>query len=180
MAVVGTLAVTLAVISAVWPAAQPTPSDNRQPGTEQVRHLSDLPFISISNGLGPVAIDQANGDSEVDDGGPITIGDQVFARGLGVHAPSQIRFYPAAACTRFVAQVGVDSEAGDGGSVAFQVLADGRSVYNSDVLTGQDGPRAIDIDLDNVEVLDLIVTDGHDGAAGDGAAWAGAFLTCQD
>lgn len=178
LVVVALLAVTLAVVSAVWPATIPTPSDNRQPGAEQARALADLPFTAVTNGLGPVARDRANGGTDVDDGGRLSIRGRLFERGIGVHAPSRVRLYPAGSCTRLVASVGVDDSA-TGGSVLFQVFVDGVSRFVSGVMTGRDDAFRLELDLARAGVLDLVVGDAGDGNQGDVADWADAVLACD-
>lgn len=46
---------------------------------------------------------------------------------------------------RFTAEVGVDDEVGGKGGVAFEVLADGRVLATTGVLTGTDPARRIDV-----------------------------------
>ena len=70
------------------------------------------------------------------------IGDQAYQRGLGVHAPSLLRFRLAGACTHFSAKIGVDDEVGSLGSVVFQVWSDGEKLFDSGTLTGTSPPLA--------------------------------------
>ena len=53
-----------------------------------------------------------------------------YAKGLGVHAVSEIR-YALSRLQRFKAEVGMDDEVGSAGSVVFEVYADATKVFDS-------------------------------------------------
>ena len=55
----------------------------------------------------------------------MTLAGVVYAKGLGAHAASDIRYAMNGSCTTFSAKVGVDDEVGTNGTVDFQVFADG-------------------------------------------------------
>ncbi|HEY8598318.1 MAG TPA: PQQ-dependent sugar dehydrogenase, partial [Thermomicrobiales bacterium] len=61
-------------------------------------YLSDQRWLSANNGWGPVERDRSNGDIGAGDGRPLTLGGAVYAKGLGVHATSEIR-YALGGCT---------------------------------------------------------------------------------
>ena len=158
-------------LSTAWfvgrPVPPPPPVD---PGTHFV---SDLPFVSSSNGYGPVERDQSVGGQLAGDGAPITVGGQEYAKGLGAHAPSEV-LIDLDGCTGFTAVVGQDAE-DNRGSLAFQVEGDGRVLWRSPTLTGTATARP-DVDLTGVKRLRLYVdplgTNGHDHAD-----WADAKVT---
>ena len=103
--------------------------------------LSQLEPRAERNGLGPVERDLSNGDADRVDGATMTVGAATFPRGIGVHAPSTLR-YDISGCTRFQAAVGVDREVGRRGSVRFAVFADGERLYRSPVVRGGDAAAA--------------------------------------
>ncbi|WP_329225296.1 beta-galactosidase [Streptomyces canus] len=140
-------------------------------------YVSDLTLVKAVNGWGPVEKDSSNGEDAAGDGGPLSIGGTTYAKGLGVHANSQVRVYLGGGCTRFTATAGVDDEVGDGGSVSFQVIADGRSLTATPVVRGSDGGTGIDVDVTDARWLDLLV-DGAGDVSSDHADWADAKLTC--
>ncbi|SHM09775.1 NPCBM/NEW2 domain-containing protein [Actinacidiphila paucisporea] len=143
-------------------------------------YLSDLPWESAANGYGPVELDTSNGESQAGDGHPITLQGTVYAKGLGVHAPSDVAYYTAGKCTTLTATVGVDDEKKNSkGSVEFQVVADGKQVADSGVLTNADGSRPLTADVTGAQEVHLLVTDGGDGNDSDHADWAGAAITCS-
>ncbi len=155
-------------------SSKPTPAP-----TAITRAATELPFATVANGWGPIELNKSVGQQSVDDGVPITIAGQPHQTGLGVHAPSQARFYLGGKCSTFTATVGVDGEvAAAGGSVDFQVLVDGRIAYDSGVVRGADPAKPLSADITGGQVLDLVVTDAGDGNANDHADWADAQLVC--
>ncbi|MFJ6673804.1 glycoside hydrolase family 97 catalytic domain-containing protein [Actinosynnema sp. NPDC091369] len=141
-------------------------------------HVSDLPFMSESNGWGPVERDRSNGENAGGDGGPLTIGGVVHEKGIGVHAPSELSVYLGGGCRAFTAVVGLDDETTEPGSVVFQVFGDDRPLFDSGVVRGGDPARPVSVDTTGVRMLSLRVTDGGDGRNFDHADWADARLAC--
>ncbi|WP_245619456.1 NPCBM/NEW2 domain-containing protein, partial [Deinococcus marmoris] len=144
--------------------------------------LSELPYVSATNGWGPVEFDRSNGEQAQFDGQPLTIGGQVFTRGLGMHASSTLaaglNYDLGGACTIFTANIGIDDEVGDRGSVVFQVYGDGVKLFDSGVVRGSDAARSISVDLKNAKTLRLALTDAGDTMNFDHADWADAKLNC--
>ncbi|MFC8536111.1 NPCBM/NEW2 domain-containing protein [Streptomyces sp. NPDC057249] len=141
-------------------------------------YLSDLPRLSASNGYGPVETDTSNGESAAGDGHPLSIGGQVYAKGLGVHAASSVEFYTGGACETVTAQVGVDDEKGAKGSVTFEVRADGEKAASTGVLTNAMAPQPLSADVTGAQVVRLVVTDAGDGVDSDHADWGDLRITC--
>ncbi|MGW6010230.1 NPCBM/NEW2 domain-containing protein [Streptomyces sp. NPDC055210] len=141
-------------------------------------NLGALPWLSATNGWGPVERDTSNGESAAGDGGPLTVNGAVYATGLGVHAESAVEFYAGGACESVSAEVGVDDEEGADGSVAFEIWADGTKVASTGVLTNADAARALVADVSGAKVVRLVVTDGGDGITSDHGDWGAARLVC--
>ncbi|WP_370962954.1 beta-galactosidase [Amycolatopsis sp. cg9] len=139
---------------------------------------SSLPFLTATNGWGPVERDTSNGEASAGDGKPMTIGGVAYAKGLGVHAASDVQLYLAGACTRLTASAGVDGETGTAGSVAFSVSVDGTTRVTTPVVRGGQAAVPVDVDVTGAQVLDLLVSDGGDGNGNDHADWALPTLTC--
>ncbi|MFC4463384.1 NPCBM/NEW2 domain-containing protein [Streptomyces xiangluensis] len=140
--------------------------------------LGDLPWLGAANGWGPVERDTSNGESAAGDGNPLTINGVVYAKGLGVHAESTVEYYTGKACETVTAQVGVDDEEGEEGSVAFEVWADDTKAASTGVLTNAQPAQAISADVRGAQVVRLVVTDGGDDITSDHADWADAQLSC--
>jgi MYXO-CTERM domain-containing protein len=130
------------------------------------------------NGKGPIERNQSNGDTLAGDGHTITLDRIAYPRGIGVHAPSDIRYNLSDACTgHFIADVGVDDSVGDQGSVVFQVFLDGVKAFDSGIMRGDDNRQPVNISLAGKNSLRLVVTDGGDGNTFDVANWGGARVT---
>ncbi|SEG92251.1 Glycosyl-hydrolase 97 C-terminal, oligomerisation [Actinacidiphila yanglinensis] len=143
-------------------------------------YASDLPFLSQTNGWGPVERDRSNGETGAQDGNPLTVDGTVYSKGLGANATSQVQVDIQGRCTRFDAKVGVDDEVAGKGSVTFIVQGDGKQLAATGVVVG--GQAAVDLgaDVTGVHTLTLSVGDGGDGNAFDHADWGQAVLTCAD
>ncbi|MFC4327945.1 NPCBM/NEW2 domain-containing protein [Streptomyces andamanensis] len=140
--------------------------------------LGDLPWMSATNGYGPVERNTSNGESAAGDGRPITIGGVVYAKGLGTHAPSEIAYYTGKACTKVTADVGVDDEKGAKGTVSFEIWADGTKAASTGVLTNAMPAQRVTADVTGAQVVRLVVTNGGDNTDSDHGDWADAQLTC--
>jgi glucose/arabinose dehydrogenase len=145
------------------------------PGTS---YLSDINWTFMGNGWGPVEKDRSNGEISGGDGQTLTLNGATFAKGLGAHAASDIRYGLAGNCTTFTAQVGVDDEVGSNGSVVFQVWTDGAKLFDSGTMTGTTATKSVNVNVTGRSELKLIVTDGGNGFDYDHADWADAKLTC--
>jgi beta-galactosidase GanA len=144
-------------------------------GTDAV---SDLPFMSASNGWGPVERDTSNGEQAAGDGRPITINGVRYAKGLGTNSISDVQVYLGGGCTRLTAMVGVDDEQNGAGTVTFSVVADGRTLVTTPTIRGHQAATSLDVDVTGAQVLDLVVGDGGDGNGSDHGDWAVPTLTC--
>ncbi|MFC3834264.1 NPCBM/NEW2 domain-containing protein [Deinococcus rufus] len=135
--------------------------------------LSAARPVSASNGVGPIENDRSNGTAAANDGQPLRVGGQTFARGLGVSAPSSVDYDLGAQCRAFTAQAGVDDESGSAGSATFRVFVDGRQVFDSGVVRAG-RVRDVNVNVEGAERLRLVV----DGARGDAshAVWGDAKL----
>ena len=141
--------------------------------------LSDLTWTSATNAWGPAEKDTSNGEQAAGDGHPITIGGQVYKKGLGVHANSELQYSLGGACTTFSAFVGVDAEVGARGSVVFQLWNGSSKLYDSGVVRGGDTPKQVNAPITGVQTLRLVVTDAGDGIDYDHADWGNAAVSCE-
>lgn len=139
--------------------------------------LSDIPWISASNGFGPVERDRANGEDSPGDGPPLTVGGVVYSKGLGVHASSEIVFNLDGVYEFFSALVGVDDAVADRGSVVFQVLVDGIERFSSGLMTGNTEAIPVSVNVSGANQLTLICSDGGDGISYDHGNWCNAALS---
>ncbi|MGH9630263.1 MAG: NPCBM/NEW2 domain-containing protein [Bryobacteraceae bacterium] len=148
-------------------------------GQGTVTYLSDLNWAFMANAWGPVEKDRSNGEQGPADGNLITLNSQTFPKGLGTHAPSEIRYNIAGACSTLNADIGIDDEiGGTAGTVVFQVFGDGTKLYESPVMNASSPTQTLNLNIQGKNELRLVVTDAGDGPAYDHADWAGARISC--
>jgi hypothetical protein len=165
--------IDLGAFEATAPSPSPTPSI-----TEPVTFVGELEWLSEKNGWGPAEIDRSNGERAPDDGGPLLIGTSAFDHGVGAHAPSRIVVDLGGRCSVFLADVGLDEEVGDSGSVVFEVWAGSRQLATSGLVRGSQLPVPLAADVSGLDTIALVVTAGGDGPAFDHADWGDARLAC--
>jgi NPCBM/NEW2 domain/Bacterial Ig-like domain len=155
-------------------------SRGRAATTPTVTYLSDLTPTSAVNGWGPYQKDMSDGEQAASDGKTISIRGATFAKGLGVHALSDLRYSLPANCTSFNAIAGIDDEVAGRGSVDFQVYLDGAAspTYDSGVVTGVSPALPVAVDLTGHSQLRLVVAVGSTMDY-DHADWADAKITCS-
>ena len=132
----------------------------------------------MTNGWGPAEQDRSNGEQGASDGHTLTLNGTTYAKGLGAHSNSDVRYALGTDCTRFKASVGVDDESFTKGSVAFRVFADANQVYDSGVVSGSSATKTIDVSIAGASQLRLVVTNGGDNFDSDHADWAMARIEC--
>src|SRR5262249_46399379 len=123
-------------------------------------YLTDFTWTAMTNGLGPMEKDRSNGGAAAGDGRTISIHGRRYLRGLGGAAPSDVKYAINGGCLAFQADIGVDDEVGNRGTVGFQVWTDGVKVFDSGMLGGSSAIKTLNIDLTNHKVLELVMTDG--------------------
>jgi glucose/arabinose dehydrogenase len=142
------------------------------------RCLSDLVAVSEVNGWGPVERDASNGELAAGDGGPLRLRGVAYAKGLGVHAVSDLRYTLGGRCQSFTAVIGVDDEVGGRGSVVFQVWADGVRLFDIGVLTGTSAAVPVSVGVAGRAELQPLETEADGSPDFDHADWADARLAC--
>ena len=136
-------------------------------------YLSDVPFTYATNGYGPVERDTSNGELPAGDGRTLKIRGQSYKKGLGVHAPSLIRYRLGRKCTQFTADIGVDDREprerlghlrGVGRwreDLPNRCAVSAPDAGDSSVLTGTSPAKHIVVDVSNRRELRLLVTTGE-------------------
>jgi len=148
------------------------------PQATMYAYLSDLTETGSTNGWGPIEKDTSVGENSAGDGQTISIGGSEFAKGLGVHAYSEVTYnLTDANYDQFTAFVGVDDETGNDGSVVFEVWLDGVMAYQSSILRGSDVAEYVVVSIGSgAQELKLVVTDAGDGVGNDHGSWGDAKL----
>jgi len=163
---------------ATWLTATAPLQVTDPPAPTGVTAVSDLPFLSSTNGWGPVERDQSVGGTNRGDGQPLNINGTAYAKGLGTNSVSDVAVFLGGNCTSFTTDVGIDSEVGGSGTATFTVTGDGRTLATTPVLRGGQPAQHLTVDVTGVSTLHLTVGDGGDGNAYDHGDWASPTLHC--
>jgi hypothetical protein len=110
-------------------------------------------------------------------GGLLSLRGVEYPKGLGVHSKSTITYRLDGKYRWFRATIGIDDDAAGKGSATFEVLADDRILYKSDVLTGTSPAAALErLDVTGARNLTLRVGYATLGDIQDHADWCDAVL----
>jgi hypothetical protein len=108
----------------------------------------------------------------------LSVRGRQYLRGLGVVAPTHLRFNLAGKYKTFQAQVGVDVDPSIGDRavvksiVAFSVVVDGEVRWTSPDRTFWDEPLPVDVDITNAKTLELVAEDHSLTREGEAPSWA--------
>ncbi len=110
----------------------------------------------------------------------LKVADQAYTNGMATHAPSEL-YVELRGATRFLADVAVDDTSDQPDKrVVFQVIGDGRLLWQSQPLKRGDRPVPVDVDLSAFRAALLRVDPWRDGTAADHADWLNArFVTAS-
>ncbi len=114
-------------------------------------------------------------------GSPLRLGGKTYARGIGSNSRCEMRVRLSRPAERFLADIGLDRNVnGTPGSVQFQVLANGKEAFCSDVIRPNSKALSIDVPLNGATEFDLIMNDGGDGRDYDQGDWCDARVVLKD
>jgi len=109
------------------------------------------------------------------EGKAISVGGKTYARGLGVHANSEIKYALNGKFSEFHVVPGPDDA--HHGLLEMKILVDGKEVFASgNVRSPGFKAQPLTVPVEGAGELTLIVTDGGEGIGGDHASWADAYL----
>jgi beta-galactosidase len=108
----------------------------------------------------------------------LKVADQVYTNGMATHSPSEL-YIDLRGATRLLAEVAVDDTSDQPDKrMVFQVIGDGRLLWQSQPLKRGDRPVPVDVDLAAFKTVLLRVDPWQDGTAADHADWLNArFVT---
>lgn len=133
-------------------------------------HLSDLTARKASSAWKGVKWDQAGDET------PLTLGNRVYEKGVGVHARAELVYDLKPEYKRLVGQVGIHATK-SAGTITVHVMIDGRKVHQSPLLKAGDPAWNVTVDLEPnpdgspPKQIALVVEYGGDGGANDLADW---------
>jgi hypothetical protein len=114
-------------------------------------------------------------------GGPLKLGKQTYASGIGCMGITALEYPLNKQYTRFEVTVGIDAITEGKGSVSFRILVDGKEKAKSGLMSGMTLPKTLRVDdLDGAERLVLMVDDGGDGSENDLADWVNPVLVLKE
>ena len=156
-----------------------TPAPVTPPVAVAAIYLSDLNWVSMTNGFGPVEKDHSTGDTGPNDGRTITLNGVTYAKGLGAHASSELVYNLGGQYSSFTTDMGLDDEMNDPycGSVEFKIYLDGVLAYSSGVMRSNTATKSITLSVSGKQTLRLVLGDAGDNYNCDHGDWAGARLT---
>jgi alpha-galactosidase len=108
-------------------------------------------------------------------GKPLTIGTQVYDKGIGVHARSSLTFAADKKWDTLAATIGLDAGAGGKGDCVFVVVADGQPIF-SRRMRGTDPPHELQLPITGREQITLLVEPGEGLDMADHANWCDVRL----
>ena len=133
--------------------------------------LSTLDVSRIEQGWG-----QARSNRSVDNR-RLTIAGQRYQNGIGTHANSNIPLLLDGKGVELSGLVGLDDETNGRGSVVFKITADGKEIWNSELMKPGDAAKEFALDVRGIKSLVLLVLDGGDGYDWDHADWVDLKIT---
>jgi hypothetical protein len=114
-------------------------------------------------------------------GGPLKLGKQTYASGIGCMGVTALEYPLNKQYTRFEVTVGIDAVTAGKGSVNFRILVDGKERARSGPTSGMTLPKTLRVDgLDGAERLVLRVEDEGDGSDNDLADWVNPVLVLKE
>jgi hypothetical protein len=142
-------------------------------GAAETNYLGDEPELiqSCTQGWGKLGFDVAA------DGSPLQMGGRTYSTGLGHHANGSIVVTLDGHYSAFDAEVGIQKQKTDFGSVVFRVLVDGKDAFHSGTVRQRDGVLPVHVDVGGAREMVLETTDAGDGISCDMGNWVEARLT---
>ena len=141
----------------------------------RLEYLSDWPALQEEQTPIVTPPFPAQRDKSVS-GSWLKVGLEKFDKGLGVHSRSRLTFALDGKWDVFATKIGLDEAADGKGDCIFQVLADGKSIFERRV-SGQDsGAHVVKLSVTGCRELTLIVEPGAGLDMADHANWCDARL----
>lgn len=149
----------------------PSPLINLAATKESTAYLSDAEWTDAKVGWGQVARNYYWFEQGIQNGVFLTLGGQVFDKGLYAHSPSHFAFATDGRWKNLSAVVGLRDGAHQQGSAIFSILGDGKELYRSPIL--RSGSREnVSIDISGVKQLELLTAGGEGHNHNSWAIWA--------
>lgn len=140
-------------------------------------YLSSLaPFYRIQDWGRSVEDKAGSSGRTIEEWHRLSVQYYFYDKGIGTHANSTIRYDIGGLFSRLTTDIGVDTQGGPQGDVAFQVWGDGKMLFASEPIGRYEKPRHASVDVTGVKTLELIVTDADGNNTDDHADWLNTKL----
>jgi CubicO group peptidase (beta-lactamase class C family) len=141
--------------------------------------LNSLTPVVATVGWGKFSVNQTDVPT------PLVLDGDVYAHGLGLHAPTEVAYELNPSYQRFVARVGAEERVSWRASVVARVYLDETLAVESPLLRAGDAPWNVDVTIPGrlrsgtaPRRLRLVITDGGNGLNSDCCDWVSAgFIT---
>ncbi|HLO43185.1 MAG TPA: NPCBM/NEW2 domain-containing protein [Leadbetterella sp.] len=147
-------------------------------------YLSDLKFVSATNGLGPIELNKTNGTGADGDGGTIVLKGQNYPKGIGVADNSEIKYIiPTNQYYKFRSYVGISDDVSNAcdntGGVVFKVYGNETLLYTSPTIYRNTALQEINVNVYPYSSIKLKVEAIGSNTTCNRAVWADARLLCS-
>ena len=147
-------------------------------------YLSDLKFVSATNGLGPIELYKSNGTGADGDGGTIMLKGQNYPKGIGVADNSEIKYIiPTNQYYKFRSYVGISDDVSNAcdntGGVVFKVYGNETLLYTSPTIYRNTALQEINVNVYPYSSIKLKVEAIGSNTTCNRAVWADARLLCS-
>jgi hypothetical protein len=140
-------------------------------------YLSDQIPYSITNGLGPISLNQSVGLSGDGDGSAILMKTVSFTKGIGVHSGSEVVYkMPSRLHKYFKATIGVNDNVTANSSVVYKVYGESTLLYTSPTITNVTANTNIQVDIAGYSTLKLVVENSGGILDSNQVNWANARI----
>ncbi len=158
------MAATIERLATPEPANYTAPAS--VPAQTKSAFLSDMAWQSASVGYSKAFRNRAMAEN-AGDFPLLRTADSIYEKGIFAHAPSRIVFNLGGKWKTFNALAALQR---GGGSIVFVVKADGKEVFRSPLIQGEDSAN-VTLNVSGVKTLELISEDGGDGIGSDWSLW---------
>ncbi len=121
----------------------------------KITFLSDLEPVKVTERSSVGLVDHYRRDKNLEEG-PLKLAKETFAKGLSLHAYTELVYDIGGQYKEFKAVLGVDPSVGGDSHVKVTIEGDGRELFAGEVRR-KDPPRSLTIDVKNVKQLRIVV-----------------------
>lgn len=154
-------------------------AENKVVVYSDTKFVSEVNWESARTDYGEVRKDLASSGAKIKLG--LDGGEKIFDKGIGTHANAEIVYnLEGTEYEYFESYVGVDRNIArqNKSSIIFQVLADGKKIYDSGLMKWDDEAKLVRVSLKDVSELKLIIDNAGNGNSSDHGSFGDAkFLT---